>query len=63
MTAARWFWTDEGMEPNEDGEYVLAVSYVNLQRQLAERDKEIANLRARLELADALLNKERSKTK
>lgn len=49
MTAARWFWTDEGMEPNEEGEYVLAVSYEGLQRQLTERDARIMELEAAID--------------
>ena len=39
--SARWFWTDEGMEPNENGEYVLAVSYARIEVELAELEKQL----------------------
>lgn len=41
----------------------LYVLHSDAWKEIIRRDKEIANLRTRLELADALLNKERSKAK
>jgi hypothetical protein len=55
----RYMPTAHGMQENGLGLFVL---HDDAHRELAERDKIIAALRARLGLADALINRERGLT-
>lgn len=65
----RYDWYHGGMDADDTGEYVLyaeaeealRVSEQSAADALAVRDREIALLRTKLEMADALINRERQK--